>query len=65
MAKSLIIPLWGQTISDGVFLAPFQGRNQVFFLGETKPMGGHNLPPMVEIGLTYHISENLGIKAAA
>ena len=53
MAKSLIIPLWGQTISDGVFLAPFQGRNQVFFLGEAKPMGGHNLPPMVEIGLTY------------
>ena len=30
-----------------------QGRNQVFFLGEAKPMGGHNLPPMVEIGLTY------------
>ena len=23
------------------------------FFGEAKPMGGHNLPPLVEIGLMY------------
>ena len=29
-----------------------QGRNHGFFLGKAKPMGGHNLPPVVEIGST-------------
>ena len=30
-----------------------QGRNQGFFLGQAKPMGGHNLPPLIDIGLMY------------
>ena len=30
-----------------------QGRNHRIFLGEAEPMGGHNLPSLVEIGLTY------------
>ena len=40
----------------------YQGRNHKKKLGEAKPMVGHNLPPLIEIGLT--ISENLGQAAA-
>ena len=30
-----------------------QGRNHGFFFGKAKPMGGHNLSLLVEIGLKY------------
>ena len=32
---------------------PNQGRNHRIFLGKVEPMGEHNLPSLVEIGLTY------------
>ena len=38
-----------------------QERNHRNFLGEAEPMGGHNLPPPVEM---VYVSENLA-KAAA
>ena len=33
-----------------------QGCNHGKILGEAKPMGGPNLPPLVEIGLTVNIA---------
>ena len=39
--------------SDDVILTNNQGRNHEHSLGEAKPMVGHNLSCLIEIGLMY------------